>query len=328
VVTGHRNRIYTGGASVKIWIDKLAPASIRTFLLSEDSVAEELSLPRPEITLDANGWPSSARWKGMENPLFTGEIGKFLSLESLAEPRIEADIWSEKDSLRRSERIAQSTRQTTATASGTVTKTETPFSLVYMQTFTHPRLQNSWRRVEVYKNEPRVRVTVHLYRLSMPNTEIFYIEFPMAETGAFPLTSNGGVAFRPYLDQIPGTCTDFFSIDGCVNYSSKEGSLLWSSRDAALISFAAPQLAAKRRTPPGNMNRILAMVYNNCWEENFLNDCVGDMEFQFDLVWKTKPLSAKDAFQITRTLNLPPLVMLNPATREDPFTFERMNEIK
>jgi hypothetical protein len=100
------------------------------------------------------------------------------------------------------------------------------------------------------------------------------------------------------------------------------------SRDAALISFSEPQLAAKRKTPPENMNKILAMVYNNLWEENFLNDCLGDLEFQFDLIWKDRPLSTSEAFQITRTLNLPPFVMLNSPTREDPFTFQRMNEIK
>jgi len=326
--SGRVHKVYTDGAEVKFWAEKIKAGSVQSFDLLEQKADDETSLPVPDIRVDTQGWPSQVRWNGMDQPLFSGEIGKFLSLESLADPRIEADIWIEKDSSTRLRRIAEATRQTGGIPSGEAKKTETPYSVVYTQNFSHPRLQNSWRRVEVFKNEPRVRVTVHLYRRSMPNTEIFYIEFPMAETGAFPVTSNGGVAFRPYLDQIPGTCTDFFTIDGWVNYPSKAGSLLWSSRDAALISFSEPQLAAKRRTPPGSMNRILAMVYNNCWEENFLNDCIGDMEFQFDLVWKSHPVSAEEAQRIACSLTLPPFVMLNPATREDPFTYQRMNEIK
>lgn len=327
-LNGQVRKIYTDGPSVKFWAGKIKAASVQSFVLQEQKMDNEPGLPIPEISVDAQGWPSQVRWSGMEQPLFSGEIGKFLSLESLAEPRIEADIWIEKDSATRLRRITEATRQTAGTPSGETRKTETPYSLVYTQSFSHPRLQNSWRRAEIYKNEPRVTVTVHLYRLSMPNTEIFYIEFPMAATDAFPVTSNGGVPLRPYYDQIPGTCTDFLAIDGWISFPGSTGSLLWVSRDAPLISFSSPQLAARRRTPPANMNKILAMVYNNMWEENFLNDCVGDMEFQFDMVWKDGILSASEAEQSARMLNLPPFVMMNPATREDSFTFERMNETK
>jgi len=327
-LSGQMRKIYTDGSSKKFWIDHLAAASTGSFVLLEDTISDVAHQSKPEIRVDRNGWPTSVRWPGMTEPLFNGEAGRFLMLESLAEPRIEAGIWSEKDSAKRAGQIAQSTRQLPGTANEAAIVTETAHSIIYAQPFSHPRVQNGWRRMEVFKHEPRVSVTVHFFRLSSPNTEIFYIEFPMAETDVFPVTSNGGVEFRPYYDQIPGSCTDLFLIDGWVNYAAKSGSRLWSSRDAALISFSEPQLAAKRKTPPENMNKILAMVYNNMWEENFLNDCLGDMEFQFDLIWKDRLLSTREAIQITRSSNLHPLVMLNPATREDSFTFERMNEIK
>ena len=154
------------------------------------------------------------------------------------------------------------------------------------------------------------------------------MEFPLPQLDSYPVTSNGGEVFRPYIDQIPGTCTDFFTIDAWVKYPTQNGDWLWSGRDAALVSFSGPQLAAKRLSPPQNMNRILAMVYNNMWEVNFLHDCPGDMLFHFDLIWKDKTISTTEASNVTRTYNLPPAVMLNPGTREDPFTFKRLNEIK
>ena len=327
--TGSREsaKLLTNNRTVKFWVNKLKANSYKRFLLSEDSVFVEMNQPKPEIKVDKNGWPKSVQWEGVKQALFTGDIGKFLSLESTVGRHIEHKIWNEKDSLKRMEKVLESTRQTYCTVDDSVQQEETPFSMIYTQTFYHPRLKEGTRTLEIYKNEPRVSVNIKFNRISSPNPEIFYVGFPMPDNGVFPVTSNGGIGLKPYLDQIPGTCTDFLTIDGWVNYPSKTGSWLWSSRDAALISFSEPQLAAKRLSPPDNMNKILAMVYNNMWEVNFLDDSSGEMKFHFDLTWKDKQLTTNEAFQIIRTYNLHPLIMINPATREDPFTFKRMNQI-
>jgi len=69
------------------------------------------------------------------------------------------------------------------------------------------------------------------------------------------------------------------------------------------------------------MGKTPAMIYNNMWEENFPDDCPGDMNFRFSLIWKPGLITTGEAFKITRTYDLPPFIMLNPPTREDPFTF-------
>lgn len=326
--SGQSNKLNTDNQKVKFWVNKLKANSYKRFLLSEDSVSVESNKTKPEIKVDKNGWPQLVQWEGMPQALFAGEIGKFLSLESTVDRRIEPEIWDEKDSLKRLDNVAHSTKQIFSTINENAQITETPFSIIYTQNFYHPRLKQGTRILEVWKNEPRVSVDIQFYRLSSANPEVFYVEFPLPGGDAFPVTSNGGEEFRPYLDQIPGTCTDFFPIDSWVNYPTQTGSRLWSSRDAALVSFSAPQLASKRKSPPENMNKILAMVYNNMWEVNFLHDCPGDMQFQFDLIWKDALITTNEAFQITQTYNLPPFVMLNPKTREDKFTFKRLNKIK
>lgn len=326
--SGQSNILNADNQTVKFWVNKLKANSFKRFLLSEDSVSVESNKYRPEIKVDENGWPQLVQWEGMSPALFPGEIGRFLSLESIVDRRIEPTIWDEKDSLKRLANVAQSTKQIFSTIKEHAQISETPFSIKYTQKFHHPRLKQGTRILEIWKNEPRISVDIQFYRLSSANPEIFYIEFPLPDGDVFPVTSNGGEEFRPYLDQIPGTCTDFFTIDGWVNYPAQTGSWLWSSRDAALVSFSSPQLASKRLLPPANMNKILAMVYNNMWEVNFLHDCPGEMQFHFDLIWKNKQITANEAFQITQTYNLPPLIMLNPKTREDNFTFERLNEVK
>ncbi|MBN1185378.1 MAG: hypothetical protein JXB49_24045 [Bacteroidales bacterium] len=322
------NNIFTDNQKVKFWVNKLKANSYKRFLLSEDSILVENNLPGPELKVDENGWPHSVQWEGMHQALFTSETGKFFSLESTVGRSIEPEIWNEKDSLKRMEKVSHSTKQIVATVNENVQKKETPFSIIYTQRFYHPRLKQGTRTLEIWKNEPRVSLDIEFYRYSSSNPEIFYIEFPMPDEDAFPIASSGGEEFRPYIDQISGTCTDFFTIDGWVNYAAQTGSWLWSSRDATLVSFSAPQLASKQQSPPDNINKILAMVYNNMWEVNFQHDCPGDMQFHFDLIWKDGQITSKEAFQITRTYNLPPCVMLNPKTREDRFTFKRLNEIE
>ena len=43
---------------------------------------------------------------------------------------------------------------------------------------------------------------------------------------------------------------------------------------------------ALRTAPPKDVNRLRSMIYNNFWYTNFLADCPGVMEFQYDLLWR------------------------------------------
>ena len=76
------------------------------------------------------------------------------------------------------------------------------------------------------------------------------------------------------------------------------------------------------------MNKIYSMVYNNMWFCNFPDNIPGEMQFQYDLVWKSKLTDSKMISEIVQTYYLPPVIMLNHQTREDKHTFNRMNEIK
>jgi hypothetical protein len=64
------------------------------------------------------------------------------------------------------------------------------------------------------------------------------------------------------------------------------------------------------------------------WEVNFLDDCPGNMEFHFDLVWTNREITPKKAAQITGTYDLPPAVMLNPLKKQDPYTVKHLNELR
>ncbi len=172
-----------------------------------------------------------------------------------------------------------------AAPDGPVAVEDGPHQQVFTQWLSHPRLAWANRRLEIWKHEPRARLTIRLNRLSSEDPEAFFIGCTLPCAGVMPQTSCGGQPFAPFADQLPGTCRDYFGIDGWVEYRKPEGRWLWVSRDAPLVTFGGPQVLAKRREPPRDMHRVLAMVFNNFWYTNFVGDSHGVMEFQFDLRW-------------------------------------------
>jgi hypothetical protein len=91
--------------------------------------------------------------------------------------------------------------------------------------------------------------------------------------------------FTPYADQLPGSCRDYFAIDGWAQYATKDGQWFWVSRDAPLVTFSRPEVWRRRTTPPPT-DRLLAVIFNNFWYTNFVGNENGSMQFQFDLLWK------------------------------------------
>ena len=130
--------------------------------------------------------------------------------------------------------------------------------------------------------------------------------------------------FVPFQDQLPGSCRDYFAIDGWADYATADGHWLWVSRDAPLVSFDGPQIWTRRQTPPERPERLLAMLFNNFWFTNFVADEHGVMEFQFDLVWREKLDATRDAAKLADSLVAEPVVLINSEGADDPIVIQRL----
>jgi hypothetical protein len=268
--------------------------------------------------VDGNGWPVSAVWAGMKKPLFIAGIGDFVSVKVNAfAPRWAlSDIWNIGDATKREELREEKLDEVAAKPGGPTTVEETPHSIRYRQPLAHPRLGWATRQLEVWKREPRARLTFRLNRLSSFAPEIFYVATSLPCDGTLPRLSSGGQPFTPFTDQLPGSCRDYFAIDGWADYSLPDGRWLWVSRDAPLLTFDRPQPLARLDRPPSRTGRLLAMIYNNFWYTNFLGDEPGVMAFQFDLVWRGD--NSGDAAVLAEALVSEPVVVINPALPEQP----------
>ena len=118
--------------------------------------------------------------------------------------------------------------------------------------------------------------------------EVFFVRFSLDITGVKPCVSNGGYVYKPGVDQIPGTCMDYYAIDGWVLYKSKAGSLLWSAKDSPLVCFGRPMYTERIKVLPDNMEDLYSMIFDNTWDTNFSADNHGTMEFTYNLIWKER----------------------------------------
>jgi len=301
-----------------IWVQKLAGNTTGRYRLLTATASQPSVAGSPEIRLDSDGWPSSAKWSGMADSLFLAGFGNFLSerVQGFA-PRWRAMDVFKADAAERPGLRSDALEETAAKAGAMARLEDTGPTLVYEQPLSHARLQWAVRRLEIWKWEPRARYTLRLNRISSDEPEAFFVEFPLPSGETLPHLSSGGEEFVPYRDQIPGSCRDYFAFDGWAQYDSPAGHWLWFSRDAALVTFGGNQLLAKRVTAPENPGRILAMIFNNFWYTNFPGNSHGAMEFQFDLLWK-EPHDSTSAAELAAAVTTEPVIEINPGGREEP----------
>jgi hypothetical protein len=311
----------------RFWVENLDAASVKRFQLSKESIEEKTPAPSgPLVTLDENGWPVAATWPGMNKSLFAKGLGDFVSMKvnAFAGRWALQDIWGAGDTAKRQQLQKEKLGFITASAAAKATIEETPHTLRYVQTLEHQRLKWATRRLEIWKREPRARLTFKLNRISSFEPELLCLVNPLPCDGTLPRVSSGGMGFTPFTDQFPGTCRDYFAIDGWAHYATADGHWLWVSRDAPLITFDGPHPKSHLTEPPPRTGRVLAIVYDNFWYTNFQGDSPGIMEFQFDLVWRNQLKDDGEASTIADALVCEPVMVINPAIPEHPLFLKNL----
>jgi hypothetical protein len=233
-------------------------------------------------------------------------------------------IWNTADPVQRAKLRAEKLEEISAVAGGMTATTNNAHTIVYTQLLRHPRFRWAVRQLELWKGQPRARLTVRFDRLSSVRPEAIFVAFTLPCPGVLPRLSNGGLPFVPFQDQIPGTCRDYFAIDGWAHYPTPHGHWLWVSRDAPLLALGEHNTLAKRADAPRDAHRMFAMVLNNFWYTNFVADSHGVMEFQFDLAWKKALPSEAAAEQLAESLLAEPQVMINPKWKESRLFIDRL----
>jgi hypothetical protein len=304
------------GAAPRVWVEKFARESVRGFKTSTTAApAETQPAEKPAVQLDASAWPVSISWNGMQKPLFDGAMGDFLRVGVVppADRKTLTQLHANPDAGKREAIRKTALRETSATY-GKAGFKETPHTLIYTQEVHHERVVQARRVLEVWRREPRIRLSVRFDRLSaVTPPEVFFLSFTLPEGTPLPQFSSGDLPFTPYRDQLGATCKDYYAIDGWAHYATSAGHWLWVTRDAPLVAVGGPHVVELIQTEPAHPNRILAVVFDNFWHTNFVADSHGTMEFQFDLLWRENLEKPAD---LAAAVSLDPLTIVNPAIHE------------
>lgn len=316
-----------GGTEAWFWVSDMPANSFSQFSLEISEVEKSVkAMNLPELSFDKNGWVTSAKWKGMDEPLFTDGLADFMVVHFNDMDRwSQGDIYMHLNDAERIKKFAEITETDWAKPKSKAKVRETPYSWIISQDMEHPRVKNMNRQVEIFKEIPRAKVNIFFDRLSSIAPEVFYAKFPFPQDCEKPVATNGGIPYQLYEDQLPNSCKDFFVIDSWVKYDTKDGARIWSSGDAPIVSFGGHQMGMKLQDAPENTNELYSMLYNNLWVVNFCVDSSGEMNFEFDLTFDKNKLSVRQISDMADSYYMPMPIVNTPEAREDSIVHKYLN---
>ena len=141
--------------------------------------------------------------------------------------------------------------------------------------------------VKFYEDLPRVDFTLQLGKTLSSDVESVFLPLTLDLGGERALyLKKGAEAFRPGVDQIPGTGMEYSMSDDGVAFLGQEGSALIASRDVPLYYFGEmrhhPILLCDGKAE-NNRRPVYSWVMNNTWETNFKMDLSGFAEYRYSL---------------------------------------------
>ena len=144
--------------------------------------------------------------------------------------------------------------------------------------------------LKLYEAIPRIDLCLQLGKTLSSDIESVFLPLALSlDDGQSLYLRKGAEAFRPGVDQIPGSCMEFYMSDDGLAYVGSSGSLLVASPDVPLIYMGEMRHHPIRLcdgAEENNRRPAYSWVMNNLWETNFKMDLSGFGEYRYSL-WLT-----------------------------------------
>lgn len=138
-----------------------------------------------------------------------------------------------------------------------------------------------------YRRLPRLDVDLRLNRDSVWEPENLYVTLPFRAGEKQTLWMDKlGAVLRPRIDQLPGSCIDFYCVQNGAMLAGEDSSLLIGMPDTPLCAMGTLEahpirLAGEAGTP--NDDLLYSWVMNNFWETNFKVSLAGFHQYSYSL---------------------------------------------
>ena len=140
--------------------------------------------------------------------------------------------------------------------------------------------------LKFYKQLPKVEFTLRTAKTYDNAIESVFLPLTLNLPEKETWIEKGGVAFRPGIDQLPGTCCEYYIADKGLVFSNGKTALRVACPDVPLMymgdMFHHP-ISLCSNDPADNQKSVYSWIMNNTWETNFKMDLSGCCEFCYSV---------------------------------------------
>lgn len=137
--------------------------------------------------------------------------------------------------------------------------------------------------LRLYETEKRLELHFALRKLPIPAPEAVYVALPFAAPDSRMLYEAQGGLVTPGDDQIPGSSSDWQTVQSFISIRSKDGQIITGSEQAPLVQLGDFNLGKWMRVTRVERPHVYSWVMNNYWFTNFRNQQEGEFRWHYYL---------------------------------------------
>lgn len=140
--------------------------------------------------------------------------------------------------------------------------------------------------IKMYHELPKIDFKLKIAKTLSDDIESVYMPLTLSLPDKEVYLKKGSEAFRPGIDQLPGTCLEYYMSDSGIIYQSEKTSILINSPDVPLYYFGKMKhhpVKLCNGDLEDNQRDVYSWVMNNTWETNFKMDLSGFCEYNYSI---------------------------------------------
>jgi alpha-mannosidase len=143
------------------------------------------------------------------------------------------------------------------------------FATVVEQIVEHALVGKISQRVLLPDNGDQIEFQSEAQMGTSIHPEATYLLFPFNIPNAQARFDIGGVPVRPHADQLPGSCRDYFTVQGWVDFNNGERGVMIATPENPMVQLGDFHFAHNQQEVTLERAMFLGWITNNYWETNF-----------------------------------------------------------
>jgi len=141
--------------------------------------------------------------------------------------------------------------------------------------------------IRLYNTEKRVELYFAMRKLPVPTPESVYVALPFHAPSSRMLYEGQGGMVTPGDGQIPGSSSDWQTLQSFITIRSAEGQIIAGSEQAPLVQLGDFNLGKWQSVAKVDKPHIYSWVMNNYWFTNFRAEQEGEFKWHYYLTSST-----------------------------------------